>query len=335
MNRLLLMVLASVILPGCADMPAQRLLSSWLSNADFDQEKRFESAQYRFDWQLSGEPGVGPLQVFDDGRQTWLQFGTQQVVPAIFSRDSTGDTLLTYHQQGPYVVLPGVWPLLVLRGGKLESRIERVDNTSAAVSPGPALTEDEAVTLRIGSATDEPVVLEPGPMKGEPIVSLVAANVDELSTSSAVPTPSLRVVKPVQAVPTSTASSENHVFELTAASFTTEAIDRSSVGFTVGPEDQNLRLALMRWARNAGWRFDVEHWDVDVDIPIVGVASFPGAFIQSVQDLTASTELGDRPVQPCFYSNNVLRIVPYAQACDRTSVNGNVHDRAITARTPS
>jgi len=34
--------------------------------------------------------------------------------------------------------------------------------------------------------------------------------------------------------------------------------------------------------------------------------------------LLASTELGDRPLRPCFYSNKVVRVVPYAQVCDRT-----------------
>jgi hypothetical protein len=80
-----------------------------------------------------------------------------------------------------------------------------------------------------------------------------------------------------------------------------------------------LRLALSRWARNAGWTFEPEHWAVDADIPLAGSASFDLDFTAAVQDLVAATELADRPLQPCFYSNRVLRIVPYAQSCDRTA----------------
>jgi hypothetical protein len=39
----------------------------------------------------------------------------------------------------------------------------------------------------------------------------------------------------------------------------------------------------------------------------------------AVRHLLAATELSERPLQPCFYSNQVLRVVPYAQACDRTA----------------
>jgi len=78
-------------------------------------------------------------------------------------------------------------------------------------------------------------------------------------------------------------------------------------------------MALSRWARTAGWTFEADHWAVDADIPIVGSATFHSGFELAVQDLVASTELADRPLQPCFYANRVLRIVPYAQSCDRTA----------------
>ncbi len=87
----------------------------------------------------------------------------------------------------------------------------------------------------------------------------------------------------------------------------------------VSPDDKHLRAVLSRWAHTAGWTFEAEHWVVDADIPIVGSAHFESGFKLAVQDLVASTELADRPLQPCFYSNRVLRIVPYAQLCDRTA----------------
>ncbi|OYV48351.1 MAG: hypothetical protein B7X10_03225 [Burkholderiales bacterium 21-58-4] len=89
--------------------------------------------------------------------------------------------------------------------------------------------------------------------------------------------------------------------------------------YHVSPDDKHLRAVLSRWAHTAGWTFEAEHWVVDADIPIVGSAHFESGFKLAVQDLVASTELADRPLQPCFYSNRVLRIVPYAQLCDRTA----------------
>ncbi|MBC2770312.1 TcpQ domain-containing protein [Pusillimonas sp. 7-48] len=88
--------------------------------------------------------------------------------------------------------------------------------------------------------------------------------------------------------------------------------------YAVGRSDGTLRQTLVRWAEQAGWDFGPEHWMVDVDIPITGAANFDVPFIEAVQALVGSTELAVKPLQPCFYSNRVLRIVPYAQACDRT-----------------
>ena len=96
----------------------------------------------------------------------------------------------------------------------------------------------------------------------------------------------------------------------------------SSTTYAVTPEDQHVRLALVRWSSISGWRFQPEHWGVDVDIPLSASASFSDDFVTSVQALLLTTELSDRPLQPCFYSNQVLRVVPYAESCDRTTVPG-------------
>ena len=92
--------------------------------------------------------------------------------------------------------------------------------------------------------------------------------------------------------------------------------------FAVSHSDLHLRQALTRWAGLSGWRFEPEHWAVDIDIPLSASARFSDDFVSSVQALVASTELSDRPLQPCFYSNQVLRIVPVAEPCDRTLGDG-------------
>jgi len=96
----------------------------------------------------------------------------------------------------------------------------------------------------------------------------------------------------------------------------------ASKTFVVTAEDQHIRQALMRWSGISGWHFQAEHWGVDVDIPLSGGASFSDDFVTSVQSLLLSTELSDRPLQPCFYSNQVLRVISYADSCDRTVVPG-------------
>ncbi len=92
--------------------------------------------------------------------------------------------------------------------------------------------------------------------------------------------------------------------------------------YAVTSTDKNLRQTLARWSGLSGWRFQAEHWAVDVDIPLTATANFSDDFVGSVRALVEATELSERPLQPCFYANQVLRVVPINEACDRTVVEG-------------
>lgn len=96
----------------------------------------------------------------------------------------------------------------------------------------------------------------------------------------------------------------------------------SQAFYAITNTDKNLRQALARWSGLSGWRFQVEHWAVDVDIPLTATANFSDDFVGSVRALIEATELSERPLQPCFYANQVLRVVPMTEACDRTVVEG-------------
>lgn len=87
----------------------------------------------------------------------------------------------------------------------------------------------------------------------------------------------------------------------------------------VSPSDRTIREALKSWARAAGWSFEPEHWAVNADIPITAQASFSGDFKNATRQLIGTTELSETPLQPCFYSNRVVRVVPINEMCDRMS----------------
>lgn len=99
------------------------------------------------------------------------------------------------------------------------------------------------------------------------------------------------------------------------------AIARPAPTFDVKTSDRSVREALARWARSAGWVHEPIHWTLDKDHPVEGVAGpevFGEDFRTAVRKLLASTELTDRPVQPCFYANSVVRVIPRSAFCDRT-----------------
>lgn len=108
--------LLSLCLAGC---------SPWLNTGQGWPGSGTQAGHYDFNWQLSGDPMVAPLQVFSGAGRTWLQFAPGRTPPALFAQTPEGLTPLPYHRQDPYIIVDGVWPALVLQGGRYIARVER------------------------------------------------------------------------------------------------------------------------------------------------------------------------------------------------------------------
>lgn len=286
MSLLCLALLAGCALPG---------------GAAFEQSG---AGQYDFNWRLSGDPAVGPLQVFGTGRQIWLQFAAGQQVPAIFASTPQGDVPLAYRRQDPYVIIEGTWQSLVLRGGRYTARAARQNGAAVAATQAPQASveapkaQHDASSAQSGAEKSTQDRSPSRPILGRhaPLTEIALA-----PPSRVPPSPS-----PQAAFTQAPTPKSPHAPMPTA--------------LRAGPPDSTLRGVLSRWAASSGWTFEPQHWAVDVDIPLAGTAQFPGDFKEAVRALLAATELSERPVQPCFYANQVLRVVAYTQMCDRSSV---------------
>lgn len=78
------------------------------------------------------------------------------------------------------------------------------------------------------------------------------------------------------------------------------------------PTDETFQQLFARWGTQAGWR---TFWELGQDIPIVASSSFPGTFTDAVQAVLDTTLSTDLPAHPCFYTNNVLRVLPTSTDC--------------------
>ncbi|RBL87843.1 hypothetical protein DDE05_00205 [Streptomyces cavourensis] len=264
MVRILFLAASLSGLAGCTMPLAKRPAgTSWQASGPAEQG-------FRFDWHLSGDPAVAPMQVFDDGRETWLQFAPGQALPAIFGVGPEGERALPYVRREPYVVLAGGWRALL----------------SAAADWRPARS---AGRMPPRSRPQPPTTA----LAAVPAAQAGAGPLAPLHESGAV------AVQPVSSTPT--APQAPPPVEL----------------FRAAPPDATLRAVLVRWADMAGWTFQPQHWAVDVDIPLAASADFPGDFKSAVRGLLGATELAEKPLQPCFYGNRVLRVVPLAQSCTR------------------
>ncbi|WP_313371584.1 TcpQ domain-containing protein [Achromobacter animicus] len=268
--------------------------TSWQAANPFSQG-------FRFDWQLSGDPAVAPLQVFDDGRETWLQFQPGQPLPAIFGAGDGGEHPLPYVRRDPYVVVAGAWKALRFRGGRLTARAQRAHGAADIPSPltqsasrmvqHPATVVDESQRSRADFTSHTKLVAD----------SATRADGGALADTEASSRPAPQSVT------------------LAGATSTDTLVGAQAAPFRAAPPDATLRAVLARWAGASGWTFEPQHWAVDVDIPLAATAEFSGDFKTAVRGLLGATELADRPLQPCFYGNRVLRVVPLAQSCSRAA----------------
>ncbi|CAM5222948.1 hypothetical protein CDEF62S_01250 [Castellaniella defragrans] len=339
MVRILGAALLAGMLAGCTT-PADR--AWWRAVAGLPPVP----GQFSFDWRMTGDSSLAPLQVFDDGRQTWLQYPADQAVPAVFERTASGDRLLRPRREGDYLVVAGVPARLVLRGGHLQAEAWRSEG--GGDQPGEA--GDDTVSPPVVGAEAGPSTGRPMDGAGSPVRVPQARVPQEQARLPAVPGASeVPTLRGAAAASTATASARSVAFIPVPAAppvppvappaptrspapqaprlappkgATAPGRPAPPAPFEATPADGNIRRALGRWARTSGWTFEAEHWAVDVDIPLAGSAAFGSDFVPAVRDLLAATELGDRPLQPCFYANRVLRVVPLAQRCDRTQAPG-------------
>ncbi|WP_454690887.1 TcpQ domain-containing protein [Achromobacter aloeverae] len=296
-------------------------------------------ATYDFNWRLSGERAVAPLQVFDDGRRTWLHFAPGQALPAIFAVGREGERPVPYLRRDPYVVIEGVWPALIMRGGRLRAVARRhvatrFDEAAASGARAfDAMASDATALDRRASDTAIPGAAASGAIASGTAASDTAFSGSSVSTGAlsgptvqAAASPGAATASPRTAM--ASAGRPRHETNATSRSARAagqgaarDAAVRSGMSTTFSADlaDGNLRRVLARWAGLAGWTFGPEHWDVDVDIPLAGSAGFGDDFKHAVRALVGATEMAERPLQPCFYANRVLRVVPLAQACDRAA----------------
>lgn len=309
----------------------------------------FAAPSYDFAYRVSGDRRVAPQQVFDDGVSTYLQFFPGQVLPALIAVGSDGSQrLLTHAQLGPYVTVSGTHVGLLAQLGNVRAAIDYTGKAARVAGEDEGgLPMAQPASAPVSPAVSPPVAAATSsftPPWATPASAQAAASalVSTRSVSLASSPASVRVSAAALSAPLVTATSldvSSSTTPSTAAQRTEPSRDIKPVTassdavvaepwplapstplakpFEATLADQNLRRSLGRWAIQAGWTFRAEHWTPDVDIAVSAPAVFGSDFKTAVRALLAGTELSAKPLQPCFYSNLVLRVVAQTERCDR------------------
>jgi hypothetical protein len=122
-----------------------------------------DSTIYDFDWRISGAAEVRPYQVFDDGHKLYLQFDDPKHVPAILADTPSGQVLLDWRPQPPYIIVDRMELALVFRAGPWEARATRATADGPPRSAhfgeaGPAVITHAAPTAAGITLPQEPAL---------------------------------------------------------------------------------------------------------------------------------------------------------------------------------
>lgn len=270
------------------------------------------SNQFNFEWSLVGDQQAAPLHVFSSETQVWLQYPSTQTPPVVFSIGAAHTEMLDARAQGRYWVVDTTAKALQFQNGR-QSAWAFLSEAEHFIRPLIASTLAHTVEPNAsyeGVAVTAPMLNDHAPILNTTVSSeRGTASVDHASSAGSLQMTEMKEVS----------GSELKFTEISATAEALAVVEADVKTllptFAAQASDQNLRAVLQRWAQRSGWTFEAEHWAVDVDLPITASFSIQGEFTEAVQAVVASTHLGTHPLKPCFYSNQVLRIVRMAQSC--------------------
>lgn len=111
---------------------------------------------YDFGYFLSGDARAKPVNVFDDGRNTYFQFRAGEAVPAIFAAHAGVPQLVVPTQEGPYVRVPEVHGRFVLQVGRAQANVIHGAGDRADAPPITAVAPSGMTTPFTGDGTVPP-----------------------------------------------------------------------------------------------------------------------------------------------------------------------------------
>lgn len=122
--------------------------------------------RYDFAYQVHAHNRVRPVQVFDDGQNTYFQFGAGDAVPAIFRVTDDGPEMTAQSFEGPYLRVEGIASEFILRLGTASGRVlytsqgrSNPQHALPMTQPAPQLPEAQGWSRLVAST--QPVAMTP------------------------------------------------------------------------------------------------------------------------------------------------------------------------------
>jgi hypothetical protein len=283
-----------------------------------------------FSYELSGDSNARPTQIFDDGKRTFMQFRSAQTPPAVFVQTAESHTVAEVKIEGQYAVYDGLAKEFTFVAGSdravarytgqrqpVKASLE-AKASSGAVPAVQSLARGEKLMASAGSGAGNVFVPNEGSAPASNIkATAVAANEASQHSRTVVAGHANNLTTPVVAVAAGTSEltkvSANSINPTIGAA----SVNAETREWRATRNDVNLRILITKMGSLQTPPYMLV-WDLPKDYPIGAEDSYVGNFKDAVRHFVLGTEMTDTPAQPCFYSNNVVRIVRKTVLCDST-----------------
>lgn len=271
-------------------------------------------AQTRFDFEY--RVSDSRINVFDDGQVTRLQLPEGLQLPAVIARTPAGEQILTPRRDGVYLVLDGVHAQIALVWANNRNVQIQYTGTMTDARQGRAAAHTAMPAAAVTAAAPTPANVTP--ISPAVAAQLLASEVRIASNSTAPALQAHNLTPPASPGASAPGASEAVPAVVSAKVDAADPAAPSAPAVTFAVrERETVREALTRWSKDAGWTHLAEHYTVDFDVQILGSVAPYTDFRTGVRALLATTSMTAKPLQPCFYSNQVLRVVLRTQRCDQ------------------
>jgi len=263
-----------------------------------DPASQAKSANYNFSYKIAGDRSIAPVQVFDNGARTYIQFKDMNVLPAIFADTPLGLVLLKpnagYDVEPPYVIIRSIEPELVLTLNKHKATISYQGPITEFVSRTPVMF---GAQQPVGMSRDPVLPVTPTEFKRSQ--TLAAA-------SAAKPEPGTTVTEPQQApVGVWTKVSDSATVKpaastpllATGLAETTriDPVEAAPVHWTIA-RGESISQALRKWCKQSpdytlAWEAPELIAQADIDLPDMAFEKSVTLVIEALNRSSASGTL--------------------------------------------
>ena len=248
---------------------------------------------YDFAYVAQGDPRLTPIQVFDNGKQTWLQLSQLRPLPVILAITSAGEVMLPSRQEGQMLIIDRVEQQLAIVVGRTRATVRYVGNNKRPT---------EAVLFGSTSPIKESG-MAPAPVPADQILAArKKQSTDAVESPPSAPAPNAASAQPV----TTEQGKDSQASTATVPSRDEKPKEATTPTTWTLREGYMIGRELKEWGDIAGWHVE---WSLKKDWSIPTKTTFNGDFKTAASEVIKTLASNGVIIRAQFFDGNQTMMI--------------------------